>query len=243
MKELLLVGFFVNIGFLGLPTWENLAEAALLLLLLPVQAAGYWVILWGLGLRNRTAVLTVLLLANYSEFSLIIGSMGAEEGWLDERWMLSLVLAVSLNFVLAALFNPQSVTMATHWARKLPVRPPHKIHPGDRPIELGDAHAVVLGMGRVGQACYRELTEVLGETRVLGWKTTTCVSSCFRSLVSMLLKAMRLILILGPRQSSTPNRHDHAGDAPQHANQDTLKEIHASQVDTDKVTIAVSRCI
>ena len=89
LKELLLVGFFVNIGFLGLPTGENLLDATLLLLLLPLQAIAYWGILWLLGLGNRTSVLTALLLANYSEFALIIAALGVEDGWLDQPWLLS----------------------------------------------------------------------------------------------------------------------------------------------------------
>ena len=160
LKELLLVGFFVNIGFLGLPNWQNMLDAGLLLLLLPLQAVAYWAILWGLGLRNRTSVLAALLLSNYSEFALIIAALGVKDGWLNQRWMLSLVLAVSLSFVISAILNPQSVSRTTRLAKRLPTRPPHKIHPGDRPIELGDAHALVLGVGRLGIACYTELTAV-----------------------------------------------------------------------------------
>uniref|UniRef100_UPI003221728D cation:proton antiporter domain-containing protein n=1 Tax=Intrasporangium sp. TaxID=1925024 RepID=UPI003221728D len=62
VKELLLVGFFVSIGFQGLPTMENVRVGLLLVLLLPVQAVLYWFLLWLLGLRNRTSVLTSLLL-------------------------------------------------------------------------------------------------------------------------------------------------------------------------------------
>ncbi|HUH53925.1 MAG TPA: NAD(P)-binding protein, partial [Microbacteriaceae bacterium] len=47
----------------------------------------------------------------------------------------------------------------SRFAQRLPARPPHKIHPEDRPIELGEATAIVLGMGRVGLATYRQLTD------------------------------------------------------------------------------------
>ncbi len=167
VKELLLVGFFVSIGFMGMPTLENVEIGLLLLLLLPIQAALYWVILWGLGLRNRTSVLTSLLLSNYSEFALIVAAMGVEAGWLSQHWMLSLVIAVSAGFVLSSLFNPRNASEASRFAHRLPTRPPHKIHPDDRPVEIGDANAIVLGMGRVGRATYQQLRDEHG-FRVVG---------------------------------------------------------------------------
>ncbi|WP_405217959.1 cation:proton antiporter [Agrococcus sp. Ld7] len=159
VKELLLVGFFVTIGFQGLPTWHNVGVGMLLLLLLPLHALAYWGLLWLLGMRNRTSVLSALLLSNYSEFALIIAAMGVSAGWLAPHWLLSLSIAVSAGFIVSALVNPRSVSLASRFAQRLPARPPHKIHPDDRPIELGDATAIVLGMGRVGLATYRQLTE------------------------------------------------------------------------------------
>ncbi|HUH53101.1 MAG TPA: cation:proton antiporter, partial [Microbacteriaceae bacterium] len=106
VKELLLVGFFVTIGFYGLPTWHNVGVGMLLLLLLPLHALAYWALLWLLGMRNRTSVLSALLLSNYSEFALIIAAMGVSAGWLSSHWLLSLSIAVSAGFILSALLNP-----------------------------------------------------------------------------------------------------------------------------------------
>jgi predicted Kef-type K+ transport protein len=167
VKELLLVGFFVSIGFQGLPTKENVVVGLLLLLLLPIQAVLYWFLLWLIGLRNRTGVLTSLLLSNYSEFALIVAAMGVSAGWLSAHWLLSLVIAVSAGFIVSSLANPYSVSGASRLAQLLPARPPDKIHPEDRPIDLGDANAIVLGMGRVGRATCAQLEEEHGY-RVLG---------------------------------------------------------------------------
>ncbi|MGB3603461.1 cation:proton antiporter [Gordonia sp. (in: high G+C Gram-positive bacteria)] len=167
LKELLLVGFFLTIGFEGLPSWQNVIVGLALLALLPVQGFFYWLLLWLLGLRNRTAVLAALLLANYSEFALIIGKSGTENGWLSDDWMLSLVIAVAGSFVVSALLNPTSVSFASRFAKRLPTRPPDKIHPDDRPIDVGDAQAIVLGMGRVGSAAYTQLVDEY-KLRVLG---------------------------------------------------------------------------
>ncbi|WP_347353451.1 NAD-binding protein, partial [Intrasporangium sp.] len=127
----------------------------------------YWFLLWLLGLRNRTSVLTSLLLANYSEFALIVAAMGVSAGWLSSHWLLSLVIAVSVGFIVSALVNPASVSRASQLAQRLPARPPDKIHPEDRPIDVGDATAIVLGMGRVGRSAAAQLQGEHGY-RVLG---------------------------------------------------------------------------
>lgn len=167
VKELLLVGFFVSIGYRGLPTMENVKVGLLLVLLLPVQALLYWFMLWLIGLRNRTSVLASLLLSNYSEFALIVAAIGVGAGWLSPHWLLSLVIAVSVGFVVSSLINPSSVSAVSRFAQRLPARPPDKIHPDDRPIDIRDANAVVLGMGRVGRATCAQLEQEHGY-RVLG---------------------------------------------------------------------------
>ena len=238
LKELLLVGFFVNIGFLGLPTWENVIDAGLLLLLLPFQAVAYWAILWLLGLRNRTSVLTALLLANYSEFALIIATLGVEDGWLDQRWLLSLVLAVSMSFVISAILNPQSVSRAAHLAKRLPTRPPHKTHPEDRPIELGDAHALVLGVGRLGLACYTELSEVYG-AKVLGVEHDPARARHLQERGYNVVEGDATDIDFWERVKDSHQIDMIMLAMPsQHANVDTVKEIRASNINTDECTIS-----
>lgn len=162
LKELLLVGFFVSIGFHGMPTLANVGVGLLLLLLLPLQAIVYWVLLWMLGLRNRTSVLAALLLSNFSEFALIVAAIGVEDGWLATHWLESLVVTMTAGFVISSVVNPQSVSATARLAQLLPARPPDRIHPDDRPLELGDAKALVLGMGRVGRMTYLQLEEEHG---------------------------------------------------------------------------------
>jgi len=162
IKDLLLIGFFVSIGFHGIPTWANVGIGLLLLLLLPIQALVYWFLLWMFGLRNRTSLLATLALANYSEFALIIAEIGTEDGWLSDSWLLTLVIAVSGGFIVAGIVNPPGVSRISQFARKLPTRPPGKIHIDDRPIDIGDADAVVLGMGRVGSSAYQQLVDEYG---------------------------------------------------------------------------------
>lgn len=167
LRELLLVGFFVSIGFTGTPTWGDVAVGGALLVLLPVQAAGYWALLWAQGLRQRTSLLAGLALANFSEFSLIVGAIGVSSGWLEPHWLLSLAVAVAVSFVVSSVLNPQDPSRWSQLARRFRSRPPDRLHPDDRPIQTGDAGALILGMGRVGTAAYDELAGVHG-FRVLG---------------------------------------------------------------------------
>jgi glutathione-regulated potassium-efflux system ancillary protein KefC len=180
LKELLLVCFFVEIGFEGVPTLRDVIDGLSLLLLLPVQAAMYWLLLWWLGLRNRTSVLASLLLANYSEFALILAAVGVQAGWLSTEWLNALVIAVTGGFVLSSLSNPLATTLGSRLAMRLPKRAPHRLHRDDRPIDLADAEAVVLGMGRVGRMAYLQLRDVHGY-RVLGVEHDAALVSTLRS--------------------------------------------------------------
>lgn len=162
LKELLLIGFFINIGFTGLPDAQNIVVGLLLLLLLPLQGLGYWVLMWAQGMRHRTSLLTSLLLANYSEFGLIVAATGVAAGWLSPHWLVSIAIAVAASFVVSAIANPRRTSGLSGFAARFPARPPHKLHHHDRPIPIGDARALVLGMGRVGRAAYDQLIDEYG---------------------------------------------------------------------------------
>lgn len=162
LKELLLIGFFVNIGYTGLPDAQNIKVGLLLLLLLPLQGLGYWLLLWAQGMRHRTSLLTSLLLANYSEFGLIVAATGVTAGWLSPHWLVSVAIAVAASFVVSAIANPRRTSALSEFASRFPPRPPEKLHHHDRPIPIGDAQGLVLGMGRVGRAAYDQLCEEYG---------------------------------------------------------------------------------
>lgn len=167
MKELLLVAFFVNTGFAGLPTTDTLIGGLMLLLMLPIQGAGYWLLLALSGMRHRTSLLTAALLTSYSEFALIVAALGVTDGWLEREWLVKLAVAVAGSFVVAAILNPRNTSILSNFAARFPTRPPEKLNIHDRPIDLGDANALVLGMGRVGSSAYQQL-DIEHGLRVLG---------------------------------------------------------------------------
>ena len=158
-KDLLLVAFFVSIGFAGLPTAATLAVAAVLLLLVPLKAVAFAGLFWLAGFRRRSAALGATSLAQFSEFGLIVGAVGVSSGLLADQWLVTLSLTVALSFVAAALLTGGGGPPPTWLGRWLPDHRPERVHPQDRPIDVGGAHVVVLGMGRVGRAAYRQLVD------------------------------------------------------------------------------------
>jgi predicted Kef-type K+ transport protein len=161
-KELMLVAFFVQIGLHGTPHLLEIGLALLLLLLLPFQVAAYTVMLWLMRLRRRTSFLTGLVLSNFSEFGIIVAAVGATSGIIDEQWVIVISLAVAFSFAVSAIVNRRGVEVATRLSRLLPARDSFRLHPDDRLVDIGDADAVVLGLGRVGAATYARLRDEYG---------------------------------------------------------------------------------
>jgi hypothetical protein len=159
LKELFLVGFFLNIGFSGLPTWESVAYATLLVVLLPVKGAIFFLLLIGLGLRARTSFLTAVSLMTYSEFALIVVDVAVNNQLLGSEWVVVTALAVALSFVAAApcnVFAHQIFNAMSPWLKHLERE---KRHPDDEPISLGRAEILIVGMGRVGSGAYDYLKQ------------------------------------------------------------------------------------
>lgn len=161
-KDLMLVAFFVQIGLHGTPHWLEVGLAALLLLVLPFQVAAYSTLLWLMRLRRRTSFLAGLVLSNYSEFGIIVAAVGARAGLLDEQWVVVVSLAVAFSFGLSAIVNRRGVELATRLSRLLPSRDAGRLHPLDRHVDIGEADALVLGLGRVGAATYARLRDEYG---------------------------------------------------------------------------------
>lgn len=167
IKELLLVGFFVSIGLTGLPDLPTLGVAVLMVMLLPFKAGWYVALLAFMRLRYRTAILAGLGLMNYSEFGLIVVSVGVSAGMLASGWLVEMSIAVAMSFVISALVNGRGHLMVEKIAARLPAQDELKLHPQDRPSDAGDAEVVVIGMGRVGFAAYQRLSDHYG-LRVVG---------------------------------------------------------------------------
>lgn len=167
LKEFMLIGFFLSIGLSATPTLDQAIFGFILLLLIPINTAAYALILRLTGLTPRTTTLTALTLSNFSEFAIILVAMTSATGLVDESWMVTFSLAVSFSFVLSTLLNMRGSKLPQRLASRIPDVPEHKMHPEERPVDFGDAQAIIIGMGRLGTAAYTTLTERYG-LKVIG---------------------------------------------------------------------------
>ena len=156
-KELFLVAFFLSIGLTGLPTGEIFITGMVLLLLVPFKIALFYWLFTRFRLMATTANRASLLLANYSEFGLIVAAIAVKAGWLTSEWMLVDAIALSLSFVFASVINtnPNQVFISLKGFLKS-FEKPNRL-PEDEPIELGDARMLIFGMGRVGTGIYETM--------------------------------------------------------------------------------------
>jgi hypothetical protein len=161
------VGFFLSVGLGALPDLGMVVMALLLLLLLPLKSALYYLVLMRFKLRTRTGVLATLALSNYSEFGLIVAAIAATAGWLSPEWLVVISLALAGSFVLASPLNAASERLYARLKRPLAGLESSTLMAADRPMAIQAVDAVVLGLGQIGSGAYLRLIEGHG-LRVLG---------------------------------------------------------------------------
>lgn len=167
-KEVLLIGFFLDIGLSGAPTLEHLLIAVVLVIFLPVQAGLFFVLLTRFKLRARSAFLASLSLSTYSEFGLIVCAVSAENNWIERDWVMVLAMAASLSFLLLAPLNVKPHRIYQRFRPFLKRFESGERHNEDMPLEIGKATIAVFGMGRVGSGAYEYLVRRYGADVVIG---------------------------------------------------------------------------
>jgi predicted Kef-type K+ transport protein len=168
LKDLFLIGFFVQIGYFGLPTEHMWFVALALILLIFLRPVLYFLLFVLFQLRARTALLAGAALFSYSEFGLVVAAFAVESGELSQQWLTTLALAVSLSFFIATPLNTRIHSLYGRFGHWLHLLERKKLIDAEVPADLGDADIVVLGMGRVGQGVYERLTEILHADRIVG---------------------------------------------------------------------------
>lgn len=166
-KNLFLVSFFISIGLTATITLEVIGIALLFLLLMPIKALIFYWLLTMFKLRARTSFLTSLSLANYSEFGLIVSSVGFSYGWINSEWLGVLAVALSFTFILASPLNVYSHTLYARFEKFFIRFQRTERLSSEQIISTGDAEILVFGMGRVGTATYETMREKFGDL-VLG---------------------------------------------------------------------------
>ncbi len=148
LKEVFLVGFFLQIGMSGLPDTEALLFALSLAVVLPLKGLLFFFLLVLFRLRARNAFLGALSLTAYSEFGLIVAA-----GVLPE-WLVPLAITVALSFLIAAPLNRMAHPLFERLENRLVRYESAGFHPDEEPADLGDAEVLIMGMGRTGTAAY-----------------------------------------------------------------------------------------
>ncbi|MEM1442988.1 MAG: cation:proton antiporter family protein [Verrucomicrobiota bacterium] len=157
VTDLLLVGFFLQIGLEGSVTLSALGWAAIFMVLLPLKSVGFFALLTRFNLRARTSWMAAAALSTYSEFGLIVMSLGVAEGWIGAEWLIAIALALSFSIFAAAPLNRRAESLYDPISDKLRKWETEGSHRDDLPaIENGERIAI-FGMGRVGMAAYHSL--------------------------------------------------------------------------------------
>ncbi len=157
-KEIFLIGFFLSIGLGGAPTWTTAGVAVALVLLIPLKAAGFFLLMARFRVTLRTSFFGSLALTNYSEFGLIVCAVGVKAGWLPGDWLIVIALALSISFVIAAALNRWAPFLFEQRAADLKRFETQVRLPGDEVIDGDQPEAIIFGMGSIGTAVYDELT-------------------------------------------------------------------------------------
>ena len=156
-KDLFLVGFFLNIGISGSPTLTGLIIAICIALAVPFKSALFFAILTRFKLRARASMLASLSLSNYSEFGLIVGSIGVANGWIGDDWLVIIAISLSITFILASPLNSAAHNIYASASDHLKRFETSLRLPEDKPIKSGEAEIAIIGMGGVGTAAYDEM--------------------------------------------------------------------------------------
>lgn len=163
LKDLFLIGFFLQIGYYGLPSGYMWFVAGVLSLLIALRPIIYYLLFVAFRLRARTSLLGGASLFTYSEFGLVVATVAVANGLLNPEWLTTIALAVTISFVIATPLNARIHILYSRYGAML-----HKLErrqriPAEVPADLGDAEVVILGMGRVGVGAYETLREHLGD--------------------------------------------------------------------------------
>ncbi len=148
LKEIFLVGFFLQIGMSGLPDMDAVVFALVFGLVLPLKGILFFFLLILFRLRARNAFLAGLGLTAYSEFGLIVAAVVLPE------WLVPLAITVSVSFVVAAPLNRLAHPLYEHLEDFLARFESTESHPDEQAANLGGARVLIIGMGRTGTAAY-----------------------------------------------------------------------------------------
>lgn len=159
VTDLLLVGFFLQIGLQGALSLQAVLWALLFVALLPLKNIAFFFLFTRFHLRGRTSWMSGLTLSTYSEFGLIVLALAVSKGWLGSDWLVAMALALSLSILIVSPLQRKGEQIYEPRRKFLKRFETKGTHPDDLPIHLGEHRIAIFGMGRVGVEAYRYLSQ------------------------------------------------------------------------------------
>ena len=159
LKEVFLIGFFLQVGLTGLPPASEAPLLLLLLALLPVKGALFFGMFLRFKLTARTAFMSSVALTAYSEFALIVVASGVAVGTIPADVLSVVTLLVAVSFMVNALLGRFAETLWSRIDQSAAQIEPEVAHPDQIPTSIGLTNYLILGMGQAGTAAYDYLTD------------------------------------------------------------------------------------
>jgi predicted Kef-type K+ transport protein len=160
-KDFFLVGFFINIGLQGVPTWNNLVLAVILLVFVFFKGLLFFKLFSFFDLRARSNFLTSMHLSNYSEFGLIVGAVAVSSGLLTSDWLVTIALTMSFSFLLSSPVVERSYEIFERFKDRLQSWNRTSLEIDSQPFISGKVKYVVAGLGSIGMPAFLRLSEDL----------------------------------------------------------------------------------
>ena len=162
-KDLLLIGFFLSIGQAGLPNMDAWLMAILLMLVLSIKPALYFLLMTRFNVRARPSFNTAMVLNNYSEFGLIVMAIATQANIIPKEWSVIIALVLSLSYILSSLMIARNDRIYSQLKGLLYKFQTAKQYPAQEPLEIGSSSFVIMGMGRLGTGAYNYLHDKYGD--------------------------------------------------------------------------------
>ena len=154
LKEVFLVGFFLQVGLTGLPPLSQVPLMLILFALLPFKGILFFGWFLVFRLTARTAFMSSITLTAYSEFALIVVSASVTAGTIPDTALSMVTLLVTLSFMVNALLGRFTETLWDHIDQSAKQVEPDVRHPERVPASIGLTRYLIIGMGRAGTAAY-----------------------------------------------------------------------------------------
>jgi len=159
IKEAFLVGFFLDVGLTGFPSFSDYYFIFFVLLILPVKAWLFYIFFMLFKFRARTGFLASISLTAYSEFTLIAGVVATQNGFIPESTMVILGLITAISYAINAPISINEEKIWKKWQDFLIKFEREGKHPEHQTVSLGSAEYLIVGMGNAGRAAYDKLKE------------------------------------------------------------------------------------